>query len=41
VSILGGVITSTLLSLFVVPAVCLRFGVRSAAETLVLQPETA
>ena len=41
VSMLGGVITSALLSLFVVPAVCLRFGVRPETETISLQPETA
>jgi CzcA family heavy metal efflux pump len=41
VSMLGGVITSAVLSLFVVPAVCLRFGVRPETEALALQPETA
>jgi Cu/Ag efflux pump CusA len=41
VSMLGGVITSLLVSLFVIPALCARFGIKTAADPLDVRPEPA
>jgi Cu/Ag efflux pump CusA len=41
VAILGGLVTSTILTLFVIPALYPRFAAKVAAETRVLVPETA
>ena len=41
VVILGGLVTSTVLTLFVIPALYLRFMAKTAAETRALNPETA